>query len=183
MEYDKVLEDFKAFKRQILSPRGEGKVSNSIGVYTFYKMIRKHKWYDIGRPLKEHEFYSIIRGVNKLIADEIALGHTITFPSKMGTLELRKFQPSAKFVDGKLKVTYPIDWDSTLKLWFTDPEAKENKILVRLEEKEVYRIKYCKFKANYENKSFYEFTLNKNVRKALKENIKKGLIDTAYIGY
>lgn len=101
----------------------------------------------------------------------------------MGTLELRKFQPSAKFVDGKLKVTYPIDWDSTLKLWFTDPEAKENKILVRLEEKEVYRIKYCKFKANYENKSFYEFTLNKNVRKALKENIKKGLIDTAYIGY
>ena len=52
MEDDKILEDFKAFKRQVLSPRGEGKVSNSIGVYTFYKMIRKHKWYDIGRPIK-----------------------------------------------------------------------------------------------------------------------------------
>lgn len=183
MEDDKVLEDFKAFKRQILSPRGEGKVSNSIGVYTFYKMIRKHKWYDIGRPLKEHEFYSIIRGVNKLIAGEVALGHTVNFPSRMGTLELRKFQPSARFVNGKLRVSYPIDWDKTLRLWFTDKEAKEEKILVRLEETDVYRVKYNKHKANYENKSFYEFTVNKNLRKALKENIKKGIVDTAYISY
>jgi hypothetical protein len=40
------------------------KVNNSLGVYDAYKWIRKNKWFNIGRPLKEHEFYSIIRKVN-----------------------------------------------------------------------------------------------------------------------
>lgn len=183
MEDDKVLEDFKAFRQKVLNVRTEGKVRGSVGVYTFYKRIRKNKWYDIGRPLKEHEFYSIIRGVNKLLADEIAMGHTVNFPSRMGTLELRKFQPSARFVNGKLRVSYPVDWDKTLRLWFTDKEAKEEKILVRLEETDVYKVKYSKHKANYENKSFYEFSVNKNLKKVLKDNIKKGLVDTAYVGF
>ena len=44
------------------------KITNSIGVYDLYKLIRKNHWYDIGRPLKEHEFYAIIRKVNSLLA-------------------------------------------------------------------------------------------------------------------
>ena len=66
------------------------KVRGSFGIYDCYKAIRRHKWFDIGRPLKEKEFYSIIRGVNNLIAEEIANGETVTFPEKMGMLELRK---------------------------------------------------------------------------------------------
>lgn len=182
MEDNKVIEDYKAFRREILSSRTEGKVRNSIGVYTFYKMIRKHKWFNIGRPLKEHEFYNIIRSINNLLAEEIALGNSVNFPCRMGTLELRKYQPTARFVNGKLRLSYPIDWEKTLKLWYTDEEAKKNKILVRLEETDVYKIKYSKYKANYENKSFYEFSVNKGIKKSLKDNIKKGLVDTAYIG-
>lgn len=176
-------EDYKAFRQKTLGKRGKGKVINSWGVYDSYKLIRKNGWYDIGRPLKEHEFYSIIRGINELVANEIALGHTITFPSRMGVLELRKSKPTVKYVNGKLKVTYPVDWDKTLRLWFNDEEAKEKKILIRMEEDAVYRVKYCKYDATYNNKSFYEFSLNKRVRKFLKENIKKGLVDTMYEGY
>ena len=44
------------------------KITNSLGVYDAYKYIRKNKWLDIGRPLKEKEFYRIIREVNKLLA-------------------------------------------------------------------------------------------------------------------
>ena len=66
------------------------KVSGSWGIYDAYKLIRKHKWFDIGRPLKEKEFYDIVRQVNNRIADEIAKGTTIIFPCKMGKLELRK---------------------------------------------------------------------------------------------
>ena len=39
------------------------KVSGSWGIYDAYKLIRKNKWYDIGRPLTEKEFYSIIRQI------------------------------------------------------------------------------------------------------------------------
>ena len=41
------------------------KITNSFGVYDSYKWIRKNKWLNIGRPVTEHEFYSIIRTMNK----------------------------------------------------------------------------------------------------------------------
>ena len=156
------------------------KISGSFGVYDAYRKIRKHQWYDIGRPLKEKEFYAIVRGINNMFAEEISNGNTVTFPERMGKLELRKKQCGASLVNGKLKVTYPIDWSNTLKLWFEDEEAKNEKVLLRQKEDHVYRVKYCKYDANYENKSFYEFALNRFIKKALKDKIKKGLTDTLW---
>lgn len=169
--------------RNIVLKSGEKrkvKVNNSWGIYDAYKAIRKGGWEGIGRPLTEHEFYSIIRGVNNLLAEELGKGNSVILPSRMGILELRKYKPTAKFSNGKLKVTYPVDWDKTLRLWFTDKEARDSKILVRMEENNVYRIKYNKYNANYENSSFYEFSLNSKIKKMLKENIKAGKADTAY---
>lgn len=182
MEDEKTLEGFKEFRKKILKvgQHERAKVRNSIGVYDIYKKIRKNKWYDIGRPLKEHEFYSIIRGVNNLLAVEIGNGNTITLPSRMGCLELRKMQRGAYMKDGKLRISYPVDWDATLRLWFTDKEAKEKKTLIRMEENFVYRVKYNKHDANYENESFYEFDLNPKIGKMLKENIKAGKVDTMF---
>ena len=97
--------DYKEFEKALHDrtiPRNV-KVTNSWGVYDAYKAIRKHQWYDIGRPLKEHEFYSIIRGINDLLAEDIANGKDVTFPSRMGGLELRKIQSDISIVDGKLK--------------------------------------------------------------------------------
>lgn len=174
--------DYKEFsntikKTTVSRPK---KVRNSWGIYDIYKHIRKNKWYDIGRPLTEHEFYSIVRGINDLLADEIASGKTITFPSRMGKLELRKSERGVSIVDGKLKITYPINWEETIKLWYEDEQARKDKVLLRNENKYLYRVKYCKFDATYENKSFYEFSLNRFIKVALKENINKGVIDTLW---
>ena len=98
----------------------------------------------------------------------------------MGKLELRKHERGASFVDGKLRITYPIDWDSTLRLWYEDKQAHENKTLLRDEDKYTYRIKYNKYDAVYNNKIFYEFALNRFIKIALKENIKNGKIDTLW---
>lgn len=156
------------------------KISNSWGVYDVYKHIRKNGWYNIGRPLKEHEFYSIIRGVNNYLAKEIINGNSVDFPYKMGTLELRKKERGVSIVNGKLKITYPVNWDETIKLWFEDEQARKDKTLLRDEQKFVYRVKYNKYKANYENKSFYEFALNRKIKKALKENIKNRKVDALW---
>ena len=51
------------FRRKILKVDDGGhlhKIRNSIGIYDIYKMLRKNKWLNIGRPLTEHEFYTII---------------------------------------------------------------------------------------------------------------------------
>jgi hypothetical protein len=156
------------------------KVRNSIGVYDIYKLIRKNHWYDIGRPVKEKEFYAIIRGVNNLLSENIANGETITFPCYMGRLELRKTKVGVSFVDGKLKNTYPVDWVSTKQLWQEDEEEKQKHTLIRFETPVIYRVRYCRDNATYENKTFYQFQLHLRIRKKLKENILNGKIDTIW---
>lgn len=174
--------DYQQFRTEIkkANTKKQAKIRNSWGIYDAYKHIRKNKWYNIGRPLKEHEFYSIIREVNKLLAEDIANGKTVVFPFRMGKLELRKYECGVKLVDGKLKIGYPINWEDTIRLWFEDEEAKKNKTLLRNEEKYTYRVKYCKYDANYENKSFYQFALNRFIKIALKDNIHNGKVDTLW---
>ena len=177
--------EWQKFCNEIAKRKGKGhkkfKVSGSWGVYDAYKLIRKHKWYDIGRPVTEYEFYAIIRHINDLYADEIAKGTTVFFPSKMGKLELKKEPRGVYFnKDGKMKVTYPIDWQSTLKLWFEDEEARNLKTLIRRNSKVMYRVHFNKYEATFNNKLFYDFTLNRFIKQKLKHNIINGLIDSVY---
>lgn len=83
-----MTDDFKEFRNQIVRSRDKktAKVRNSWGVYDAYKSIRKKGWYDLGRPIKEHEFYGVVRGVNSLLAAEIASGNPITFPQEWASL-------------------------------------------------------------------------------------------------
>lgn len=154
------------------------KITNSLGVYDAYKFIRKNKWFNIGRPLTEHEFYQIIRRINNYLSEELVNGNDVIFPNRMGKLELRK-RNALPIIDknGSLKVTYAIDWDSTLKLWYNDEEAFNNKTLVKLPERNIFRVKYNKDIANYENKSFMEFQINRDIKTRLKQKIKNNEID------
>lgn len=81
------------FRRRILKVDGprKHKINNSFGVYDAYKFIRKNKWFDIGGPISEHDFYSIIRTINNQLAELLSCGHDITLPCQMGRLEVRKY--------------------------------------------------------------------------------------------
>ena len=167
------------FRRKVLKVdhSRNHKVKNSIGVYDIYKHIRKNKWYDIGQPITEHQFYTIIRQVNNVLADNLLKGNDIVFPNKMGRLEVRKFEPIIRFDDNKLTVRLPIDWDRTLKLWSEDEEAYKERTLIKMEEKEIFKVYYNRIKADYNNKSFYEFAVNRDLKRRLKQRIKSGNFD------
>lgn len=167
------------FRRKILKINESRihKVNKSLGVYDAYKWIRKNKWLDIGRPLTEHEFYTIIRQVNNLLADNVLEGNDIHLPHRMGDIELRKYENIVEFRNGVLVDSLPIDWDRTLKLWYEDEEAYKNKTLIKMEEKETFRVFYNKGIANYENKSFMQFETNRNLKLRLKQKIKNKTID------
>lgn len=177
-----MMTGYQEFENKVLKRYGHKKmkVTNSWGAYDAFKHMRKNKWYNIGRPVKENEFYKIIRSVNKLLANEIANGNTVVFPYRMGKLELRKVKRGVSIVNGKMRITYPVDWHSTLKLWYEDEEAKKNKSLIRHEAKEDYSIKYSKFAANYTNMIYYEFDLNRYIRLNLRDNITKGKIESLW---
>ena len=162
------------FRRKVLKVdhSRNHKVKNSIGVYDIYKHIRKNKWYGIGQPITEHQFYTIIRQVNNVLADNLLKGNDIVFPNKMGRLEVRKFEPIIRFDDNKLTVRLPIDWDRTLKLWSEDEEAYKERTLVKMEEKEIFKVCYNKTRADFQNKGFYQLQINRDLKIALKKKIK-----------
>lgn len=176
--------DYNNFRKDVLKIDKTRKhtITGSLGVYDAYKYIRKNKWFDIGRALSEHEFYTIIRQINSLLAEEFIKGNDIELPHKLGRLELRKFEKRISFRDGKVYTNLPIDWDRTLKLWADDNDAYKKKVLVRMEEDEIFKVVYNKSKANYNNKSFYEFNVNRDLKKRLKQRIKEGLLDAFTYG-
>ena len=170
---------YEEFRSKILHLKNtrKSKVNNSLGVYDAYKWIRKNRWLNIGRCLTEHEFYSIIRKVNNYLADSFLQGNDIKLPHRMGRIELRKYDVRVSFDGEKVKTNLPIDWDKTLKLWYEDEEAYKEKTLVKVEEKEIFKVYYNKQLAKYNNQVFYEFKVNRELKKALKKNIKDGKID------
>ena len=46
-----------------------------------------------------------------------------------------------------------------------------------MEEKEIFKVYYNRGKANYTNKSFFAFDINRELKKKLKKNIKERRID------
>lgn len=155
-------------------------IRNSLGIYDAYKYIRKNKWFNIERPLKEHEFYSIIRTINNYLIDYFLDNKPIIFPQRMGMLELRKYPTRIEYKNNKLVTNLPIDWDSTLKLWCEDEIAYKERTLVKMEEKELFRIYYNKQSAIFNNKGFYSFKVNRDLKIKVKQRIKDGILD-AYL--
>ena len=167
------------FRRRILklNKSRTHKVRNSNGVYSAYKWIRKNKWLNIGRPIKEHEFYTIIRQINNLLAENILSGEDIVLPHRLGTIELRKYDTRISIYNGKVVTNLPIDWDRTLKLWSEDEEAYKERTLIKMEEKEIFKVFYNKRTANYENKSFMQFEVNRDLKRRLKQRIRNKAVD------
>ena len=167
------------FKKTVLNVEGPRvhKITNSIGVYDAYKWIRKNKWLDIGTPVSEHDFYKIIRSINEQLILLLLSGGNLQLPQRMGTIELRKRPVVYDIKSGKLKVSAPIDWDRTLKLWYEDEESFNKKTLVKMEEKEIFQVYYNKSKATYKNKSFYQFRPNRDLKVQLKHKLKEGTLD------
>lgn len=169
---------FEEFAKNIKKVYSKGKytkgfkIKNSFGSYDVYKDMRKNKWYDIGRPVLEKEYYAIIEAMNTLFKEEISYGNDFVLPFGMGLIGLKKVKTAAYMDKGKLKVTYPIDWNKTLHLWYEDEEALNNKILVRNTDiKYSFKAMYRTRKATYNNKGFFFFEASRDLKHQIIYNI------------
>lgn len=176
------LREFKKTVKKVSKKRGNAKIRGSLGVYDAYKWMRKQKWLNIGRPVKEKEFYAIIRRYHELLGDAILSGRTVTLPQKMGVVELKEKPPVVKMVDGKLQTNLPIDWNSTLNLWYEDEECRIKKTLVHRDSSEsTFKIVYSYFEANYPNKSFFKLYVGRRLVERKRHKELKGDITAAFL--
>lgn len=177
------MNSFEDFRKSILKVNGKRhhKIKNSLGVKDAYLWCRKNKLFN-GGEISEKDFYRIIRTVNKLLAEELLQGRDITFPQRMGGLEVRRFEPYVKFVNGKVKTTRGIDWKATLQLWHEDEEARKEKFLIHSENPFAFLIFYNRMIANYANKTIYQFRPNRELSTQINKLGKEGIIDAFKIG-
>ena len=170
----------KEFRKRILKVDQSRKtfINNSYGVYDAYKYYRKNKPLDKKYILSESQYFAIIRKLNLMLIQELLEQKDIIFPLCMGKLEVRKWSPEVKLdKDGKVTNNYPIDWDSTLKLWYEDKDAREERLLLKKKEKEVFIIRYSKSHAKYKNQSYFEFVVNRALKLNLRDKIREGNFD------
>lgn len=166
-----MLRDFKtSIKRS--NTKKEHKITASLGMREAFRYYTKKS-----KALSENEFRKVIRYINSILQESLASGEDINLPCKMGRLELRKFKTSVSFKDGKMITNLPIDWDETLNLWYEDKESFKEKRKVRMEVPEVFRVYYKKSTANYNNKSFFTFKVNRDLKQKLKTNIINKKVD------
>lgn len=175
------LEEFKSIVLARNKPR-KHRITGSAGIYDGYKYYRKNKPKDSKYVLTESQYFAITRMINNLLAEELIKGEEVQFPYRMGRLEIRKYDTTIKIgANGEIITNLPIDWDKTLKLWYEDEESYKKGTLVKVEEKEIFKVYYNRGAANYANKSYYEFAVNRDIKKRLKQRIKEGLIDAMYL--
>jgi nucleoid DNA-binding protein len=148
------------------------KITASLGMREAFRYYTKKS-----KSLSEKDFRRVIRYINSILQESLALGEDINLPCRMGRLELRKFKTSVSFKDGKMITNLPIDWDETLNLWYEDKESFKEKRKVRMEVPEVFRVYYKKSTANYNNKAFFTFKVNRDLKQKLKTNIINKKVD------
>lgn len=171
------LESYRKELLKVDQPR-KTTINNSYGVYDAYKYYRKNKPQDKKYIISESQYFAILRTLNLLLCQELLNQKDIVFPLAMGRVEVRKYIPKVKIdKDGKIKTTYPIDWDSTIRLWYEDQKAKAERIILKKKEKEVFRIRYNKSHARYKNKEYYEFKVNRALKLSLRDVIREGNFD------
>lgn len=156
--------------KKVTGPRHH-KVNNSLGVYDAYRWYRKNKPKDKKYVLTSSQYFKIIRTLNQALAQQLIDKGKIVLPERLGIVEIKKYTPTIKLENNKIKTNLPIDWNATVNLWCEDKECKQNKTLVRKNVAYVFKIRYDKTKANYNNKSFYQFTPNRQLKIALKDVI------------
>ena len=155
-------ETYGQFIARTTSCKGKKKkISGSWGIYDYYKYYRKNRPKDKKYVLNEHQYFSLVRKVNNILAQGLIDGDTLEFPYALGEVYSKRRKARTTFKDGKVVTNRRIDWNETLKLWHTDEEAHKKKVLIRRTEPYINYMDYTKRLAKYKNMRFYSFRINK----------------------
>lgn len=177
MTMEQSFEEFINTVKKVQCKR-RSRITNSYGTYDYYKYYRKNRPKEKKYVLSESQYFAIVRRINEKLGQLLVDEGTISFMFRMGDLEIRKYKIEPMIdKNGKLVYNAPIDWDRTLKLWHEDSESYKNKQLVKLNSGEEFKIWYNRTRAVYENKSFYQFRVNKDIRNKIRIRKKEGRMD------
>lgn len=148
------------------------KIKHDYGMPDYYNFFIKLYNHDI----KREKYNNIITDFNTGLQDLIINDNLVyQMPYINFEIMLKKEKRKPRIVDGKLINNLPIDWNKTNKLWERNEEAKEKKLLMRINNSHtsgfVYRI-YCKkFKSALKNRGLYRWKTIRQFARRLKTRL------------
>lgn len=149
------------------------RVHSHFGTNDYFRYYKQN-----GGTISRREFGDVLKDINLKLADKILEGYSFKMPFRMGILSVTRKKEFIGFKDGKAVTNRPIDYKSTIELWNSNPQAKEDGKLVRFLNKHtngwIYKINYNKYYANYKNKSVYSLQANRKIKRQLAKNIFSG---------
>ena len=165
-------EEFIKNAKNVTGPRkhvfGRGYIVRDY--YNYFKRFNKN--------LTETQFTSALHALFKVYFNNLITGKDAILGGNLGKLELRKRIKKVDIVNGKLKTNLPVNWNETLKLWHSDESCRKRKTLVRCDCENIFRIKYTKSHAEFNNRQFMSFRTSRNLKNALKEAIINNNLDS-----
>lgn len=105
------------------------------------------------------QYKAIIYAMVSDFTNRLLHGEVVNLPKGLGAFVVKFAENSAHFdIDGKLRTTYPVNWNATVQLWAEDPEAREKKTKIfSTDRKKSYYLCYYRYKRG-------NFLLNRNVQ-------------------
>ncbi len=149
------------------------KIHSHFGANDFYEYYKENEG-----TLARKDFGAVLKSINLKIAEQILDGYSFKMPFSMGILSLSRRKEFIGYKDGKAVTNRPIDFKSTIELWNSNPEAKEQKKLVRFLNKHtngwIYKVAYNKHYATYTNKTVYAVQINRTINRTLAKKLFNG---------
>lgn len=164
-------ETFDEYRTRILKRNCKNKnfiIKNSWGSKYIYRSVSKNH---IFKEFNESTLSAIIRGVNELLAVDLAKGTPVSLPH-IGTFYINLPDSYYYRKNGKLHTNKYVNWKATHKLWYEDKEAEKEKILLRVNNR-VYHITWDR--GVFNNNGFYKFRAHRSLKAKLKDNIKNNV--------
>ena len=173
MEYSEFIKQIK----KVNGPR-EFKITNSFSIRGAYRWYCHHRPRKSKFVLEEGLFYKLIRAINNKLAEALIRGEEVKFPARMGQLEIRRYKIEPYInSEGKLIYKAPVNWNATLRFWYESPEARENKIVIKVEKRDNFKIEYNKSKAVFRKKTYFMFQPNRSLRMKVHKAAEEGKLD------
>lgn len=150
----------------------EHKLKSDFGIRDYYKFYKNNSVDPVNRGLYNDIITEFNEEIKHLIIEK---GLTYQLPKLGFEIVLKKQKRVPRIVNGKLVNTIPPDWKATKALWERDPEAKENKTIVRYNNYHtsnyVFRIYFKKFKSNMKGRSLIKFQPTRGFKRQLSARI------------
>lgn len=134
------------------------RIGHCYGARDSWKWVRKNKWKALkGEKCSSDLYSSVIKGVNKLLIEQLFTGHRVFLPHQMGNLILSATPAKLHEEGGKIKNNYRPDWKRTLENWYKDDAMFNERKCVKRVQEYIYKLHYSKNSANYRNQKYYHF--------------------------